>query len=335
MWQVIPGPMWGPAFSGNISRRRARREDVMKRLWGGSSAHRGRIFISYRRKDTTWFVGRLDDSLSHYFGDGRVFRDVGDIEGGADFHHVLGETLQSADALIAVIGPDWLSAADENGERPLDNPDDWVAQEIAAALDRGIPVYPVLVEDTPMPRERELPPALKRLSRYNAVSIGDDRWDVDVTRLARIVGLDIPSATDRALSFWNRVATIALVGSVWLTMAMVAHNYLHGKTWFYLSDSAGCGSYVYPIIEKWQSGLIWFILVSCAALLFTLSGQLARPSKKYLRAGAWVGSIGAIATFALYLPVCGNFESAMFFFLGIPIATTVLGLMNISRFTPK
>jgi len=85
-----------------------------------------------------------------------------------------------------------------------------VAQEVGAALDRGIPIYPVLVEDTPMPRESELPPALKRLTHDNAVSIGDDCWDVDVTRLARIVGLDIPSATERQLTFGNRVTTVAL-----------------------------------------------------------------------------------------------------------------------------
>jgi hypothetical protein len=43
-----------------------------------------------------------------------------------------------------------------------------------------------------MPWAGELPPALQRLTRYNAVSLGDDRWETDVARLASIVGLDIP-----------------------------------------------------------------------------------------------------------------------------------------------
>lgn len=316
----------------------------MKAFWERFADHRGRIFISYRRQDTTWFVGRLDDSLSHYFGDGRVFRDVGGIEGGADFHHVLGETLESADALIAVIGPNWLTAADENGNRVLDDSNDWVAQEVGAALDRGIPVYPVLVEDTPMPRESELPPALKRLTRFNAVSIGDDRWDADVTRLARIVGLDIPSATERTLTFWNRVATIALIGSVWITMAMVAwkylgsaaHNYPDAKSWIYFSSGAGnCGNAAYWIIEKWQSGLIYMAIIPCVILLVILSGRLVEARRKYVLGGAWIGGIGSLVALIMYLPVCQDFESAMFFFLGIPIVVTMLGLMNLSGFAPK
>jgi len=295
----------------------------------------GRIFISYRRKDSTWFVGRLDDSLSSYFGDERVFRDVGDIEGGADFHRQIEETLESADALIAVIGPDWLTATDPNGKPILGSDEDWVGLEIGAALARGIPVYPVLVEDTPMPRAGELPPALKRLTRYNAVAIGDDRWETDVARLASVVGLEIPSASERRLTFWNRVATIALVGSVWITMALLAVRYLPRAGWFYVSDSTTCVDAPFLLLERWQAGLIYFVLVPCAALFFVIAGQVARSRRKYLLASAWVGALGAGLAFVIYLPVCGAFESAVHLFLGVPLVVTVLGLMNLSGFTPK
>jgi len=311
----------------------------MKHLSKTAPRHLGRIFISYRRKDSTWFVGRLDDSLSRYFGDDRVFRDVGDIKGGADFHEVLEETLESADALIAVIGPGWLTAADRDGKRVLDDPDDWVAQEISAALDRGIPVYPVLVEDTPMPRASELPPSLERLTRYNAVSLGDDRWDTDVARLASIVGLDIPSANERKLTLWNQIATFALVGSVWITMALVAQKYLASPKspgWFSFPDGKqACGEPQLQIIELWQSGLVYIAFVPCVALFFVLAGQLVESRRGYLFAAAWVGGIGAAAAFVLYKPICGEFESAVIFFLGVPLVTTVLGLMNLSGFHPR
>ena len=52
----------------------------------------GKIFISYRRDDARGIAGRLMDSLSNYFGDGRVFRDIEGIEGGANFEEVLSET---------------------------------------------------------------------------------------------------------------------------------------------------------------------------------------------------------------------------------------------------
>jgi len=42
----------------------------------------GMIFISYRRDDARGIAGRLMDTLSDYFGDGRVFRDIEGIEGG-------------------------------------------------------------------------------------------------------------------------------------------------------------------------------------------------------------------------------------------------------------
>lgn len=51
-----------------------------------------RIFINYRRDDSGGVAGRLGDSLGAYFGDGRIFRDVQDIEGGANFEEVLRQT---------------------------------------------------------------------------------------------------------------------------------------------------------------------------------------------------------------------------------------------------
>jgi len=38
---------------------------------------------------------------------------------------------------------------DKSGQRRLDNPSDWVSQEIAAALQQNLPVFPVLIEDIP------------------------------------------------------------------------------------------------------------------------------------------------------------------------------------------
>ena len=67
--------------------------------------------------------------------------------------------------MLVVIGPNWLTAEDEAGQRRLDQPDDFVAIEIAAALARDIHVIPVLVEGARMPKESELPDSLKRLAR--------------------------------------------------------------------------------------------------------------------------------------------------------------------------
>ncbi|MBK8554380.1 MAG: toll/interleukin-1 receptor domain-containing protein [Lewinellaceae bacterium] len=96
----------------------------------------GRVFINYRRSDAAGVAGRLADSLEIYFGDKRVFRDVESIEGGAEFGHVIGQNLHAADAMIVLIGPQWLTVTDVNGVRRLDDPDDWVRQEISVALQK-------------------------------------------------------------------------------------------------------------------------------------------------------------------------------------------------------
>ena len=133
----------------------------------------GKLLISYRREDSLAVAGRLDESLGAYFGEGRVFRDTANIEAGADFANVLDETVGSADAVIVLIGAKWLNATDANGQRRLDDPDDWVAREIASALNKNLPVFPVLIEGTPMPRAEDRPELLKALVRYNAASISD------------------------------------------------------------------------------------------------------------------------------------------------------------------
>jgi hypothetical protein len=74
--------------------------------------------------------------------------DVDSISLGTDFVKVLGEEVAKCDALLALIGPGWLDARDENGNRRLENPYDFVRIEIATALKRDIPVIPILLEGT-------------------------------------------------------------------------------------------------------------------------------------------------------------------------------------------
>lgn len=164
-----------------------------------------KIFISYRRSDTEGYAGRLSDSLTTYFGPGRVFRDVGSIEPGQDFIERIGDTIRSARAVLVMIGPDWLAAGD--GERPrLFDSDDHLAAEIQAALENKLVVIPVLVQGAQMPREEELPPKLKLLTRRNAVSLTDEGWKADTTRLANILALDVSGSVAEkklaALRIW-------------------------------------------------------------------------------------------------------------------------------------
>lgn len=140
------------------------------------------IFLSYRRDDSAGFAGRLADVLEAAFGADSVFRDVDDIRPGDDFQAAIHDHLQAVGAVLVIIGPRWLDARAAGGRR-LDQADDFVRLEIAAALASGKPVIPVLVSGATMPGAADLPPALAGLARRQAVVLSDTGWRGDVERL--------------------------------------------------------------------------------------------------------------------------------------------------------
>ena len=181
-----------------------------------------RIFISYRRSDARGYAGRLEDTLKGYFGLGRVFRDVGGINPGEDFKAAIDKTILQAGALIVLIGPNWLVRNDAGTPR-LHEPGDHVASEIIAALEQKRLVIPVLVDGASMPRDEELPDALKGLTRRNAVTITDEGWDADVTRLAKVLAFDVSgSVAERRLN-WLKLGVLSLLfASMTFTTLMFA-----------------------------------------------------------------------------------------------------------------
>ncbi len=143
------------------------------------------IFISYRRDDSAPSAGRLGDRLSARFGADRVFMDVDDIPPGADFAAHIGAKIGDCDALLAVIGKQWLTSRNSGGQFRLGDPDDLVSREIALALQRRILVIPVLVEGASMPKADELRSDLKPLAQRNAVRISDHDFQSDVAKLIK------------------------------------------------------------------------------------------------------------------------------------------------------
>ncbi|HEV8194915.1 MAG TPA: toll/interleukin-1 receptor domain-containing protein [Ktedonobacterales bacterium] len=142
------------------------------------------VFICYRREDAPATTGRIYDHLVQSYGSGSVFKDVDSIPVGADFPTHIQHILRQATAQVVIIGPHWLNVLDENGRPRLQNPGDFVRQEVETALANGIPVIPVLVEGAAIPPARLLPPSLAQLPRLQAVSIRfDPDFSTDVHRL--------------------------------------------------------------------------------------------------------------------------------------------------------
>ncbi|MGH9850698.1 MAG: toll/interleukin-1 receptor domain-containing protein [Blastocatellia bacterium] len=142
-----------------------------------------KIFISYRREDTAGYAISLHDRLADRFGADHIFIDIDSIEPGEDFVEVLNEKVGACEVLVALIGRDWLTCQDESGQRRLDNHDDFVRLEVAAALERKIRVIPVLVGGAKLPKPDQLCVELAPLCHRNAIALTDAGFRQDVNRL--------------------------------------------------------------------------------------------------------------------------------------------------------
>jgi hypothetical protein len=147
-----------------------------------------RIFISYRREDSSAYAGRIYDRLIQTFGAANVFMDIDTLEPGTDFAEELQRTVTSCDVLLAILGKQWLGAKDEEGRARISNPDDLVALEIGAALERpNIRVVPILVAGATMPRSTEIPGQLSGLTRRQALVLPDIGFHQALGRLIQAI----------------------------------------------------------------------------------------------------------------------------------------------------
>jgi flagellar biosynthesis GTPase FlhF len=180
------------------------------------------IFISYRRDDSEGQAGRLFEALRAAFGPQAVFMDVATIEPGVDFRRAIDKHTAGCGALLALIGKRWLTATDAQGRRRLDDPDDFVRMETAAALRRDIPVIPVLVQDASMVRPEDLPDELKNLAFRNSVVLSHARWDSDVELLVNALqplvegsSVTTPAAAKRWLPAGLVLVAAGIAGGGW------------------------------------------------------------------------------------------------------------------------
>jgi hypothetical protein len=144
-----------------------------------------KVFISYRRDDSAGHAGRVHDRLEREFGRGVLFMDVDAIPLGVNFIKVLREEVAKCDVLLALIGPNWLDVRDEEGKRRLDNPTDFLRIEIATALQRDIPVIPILLDRATMPKADQLPKDLEELAVRNGLHVRHASFHSDMNKLVQ------------------------------------------------------------------------------------------------------------------------------------------------------
>jgi hypothetical protein len=184
-----------------------------------------KIFINYRRTDSDSTAGRLHDALGRTFGFENLFMDIDSMRGGDDFELVLARQVSACDIFLAIIGPNWLGAQNDSGQRRLEDPNDYVATEIAAALKRDIPVVPTLVDGARFPSANQLPESIRALARRHAVEVRNPQFRRDADELVKQIRFIIKSrqawrtrwlfaATILVRRRWRVVAAAVLTGIV-------------------------------------------------------------------------------------------------------------------------
>jgi formylglycine-generating enzyme required for sulfatase activity len=133
-----------------------------------------KILISYRREDSADVAGRIYDRLIQQFGQEAVFKDVDSIPFGVDFRIHLDAQVAKCEVFLAVIGRDWMKKRGSKGKSRLEDPGDFVRIEIESALQRQIPVIPVLVSGASIPPAERLPASIQGLSYRNGIPVRPD-----------------------------------------------------------------------------------------------------------------------------------------------------------------
>jgi hypothetical protein len=132
------------------------------------------------------FALALFGELKQSFPPENLFMDVeGGIKAGQDFVRVIEEQVRACDAMLVLIGPNWLTVKDETGRSRLETPHDFVRIEVSSALGFGKRVIPVLVQKAEMPGAGALPEPLKALARRNAVRLTHERFRADAQGLVK------------------------------------------------------------------------------------------------------------------------------------------------------
>lgn len=150
------------------------------------------IAISYRREDSLPITGRLYDRLQSEFGRDSVFMDFDSIPYGVDFRDHIKQMIDRSKVLVAIIGQDWVGRRRHRGRR-IDEPTDFVRLEIAYALERNLPIIPILVGNTEMPQSEELPQDIQALAFRNGLRLD--------------AGIDFHHHAERLSAAINRILT--------------------------------------------------------------------------------------------------------------------------------
>ncbi|HEU5470839.1 MAG TPA: TIR domain-containing protein [Actinophytocola sp.] len=154
------------------------------------------IFLSYRVSDEPYGAAMLDHMLSERFGSAAVFLASKSIPLGSLWERHMFEAVANSVAMLVIMGDRWLSAADKNGKRRLDDPTDFVRREILAGLELEKQVIPTRFGVARL-EAADLPAELRPLADRQDIEVRFRSAGIDIERLAGKLRELIPALRDR------------------------------------------------------------------------------------------------------------------------------------------
>jgi len=145
----------------------------------------GELFIIYRRSDCATDAQRIHQYLCQELRHEKVSLNADDIPSGNSIRDPLQERMTRCKILLVVIGRNWTTAVDEADHQLLSRENDPVHLQLNIALESGIPVLPLLIDDASMPSPRDLPPELEALCRQHPMRLAGDGFQADLARLVK------------------------------------------------------------------------------------------------------------------------------------------------------
>lgn len=139
----------------------------------------GRVFISYRKDDTSGESVLLKEAIERHLPESSVFLDHNKTQSGEDYRKRIERELASTDVFLCLIGPRWANASDASGNRRLNDADDLVRIEIVSAIERGKAIIPVLVNGAQMPKRDDLPPTIWTLTNHQGINYRVETKEAD------------------------------------------------------------------------------------------------------------------------------------------------------------
>ncbi len=138
------------------------------------------IFISYRRGETSPIALLMKYEIEKRLQFVRVYVDVAEMELGDKFPENLHSAINSSDAVIALIGKNWMPKSGD----PSSSKSDWVEKELLAASENSLldgkiekrKIFPIFVDIPPNFHQFELSNSLKFIGNIHSEQIRHAEW---------------------------------------------------------------------------------------------------------------------------------------------------------------